>query len=343
MIKNDKTDNEQSTRTDEAVNQLTGHDSANTHDTARRHLAKRSRFTGKKWLIALVVIVLFAAAIGAIFWFTTKTPEQQPSGQEVVDAQPYELHLSDILEKTKGESVVATKVTSLGGHSSEDVLIYDFAPYQVEGTVFQSLPTTGEGLSMEYPDAPSAEQAKEVAVEVLTDAGFTLVSDKTSDAGGLSSQNYATIASYSIYKSKDTVCSLAHLTSKEAPVGHGIAAGCADISKYEASAKSIKPFHDAFVRSNQASALYVMSAPAIKKSANGAERAIVQQKPSAQSVAGNIALYYRISASNDWQYLTTAVNGRVPCSVFATTEQKAAFKGYGCYDEAQRKFISLGA
>lgn len=303
---------------------------------------KRSPLVGKKWPIVAAFIVLLVVIAGIVLWLATKTTNQKSTDVQEERVIPYDLYLSDILEKTKAESTVATKVTSLGGHSREGLLIYDFAPHKVEGAEFKSLPMTGNGLGMSFADAAMADQAIKDAITVLTGAGFSQVSDKTSDAGGLASQNTAVLASYAIYKSDDTVCSLAHLTSKSTPAEHGLAVGCAEISTYVQAAKVTKPFYEAFGDSSSQKTSMVMSPPVITNGAVGTQRAIVHQKPADQSTAGDVALYYRGYANGTWRYLTTAANGTVPCAAFITDEQKSAYKGYGCYDEAQKKLVSLG-
>ena len=159
-------------------------------------------------------------------------------------------------------------------------------------------------------------------------------SDNVNDAGGLASQSLAQIASYAIYRSDDALCSVAHLVSSGE---HAVSIGCADIEAYSKAASAVQPFADAYTKANSTKieGTQIFSAPQIADGKEGTRQATLYQRVPGQ--AGGAALYYSAKDSTSWQLIDGNFAGTVPCKIFTTAEQKAAFNGGTCYDETQKK------
>lgn len=299
----------------------------------------------KKKLIAAVVTILIVVAVAvAALWYFMAGPgsmgEQSGSeGTDVTAAAPYQEHVAAAFGDIKGEAAQIVSVTSLGGQTDEGTLLYDFAPYQVEGTSFKSLPASGEGTALRVADAGNATSALQLAHELLTSqGGMTRMSESVKDAGGLVSQNRATVSSYATYRSNDTICSLAYLTGSGA---HVVSVGCAAISEYKKAADTAKPFVEAFKAANASTdtAKMIFSAPDVTNGADGVRGATLYQRVLDKNDTSGVYVYYNPAKDSkaSWQLLGGAYTSSIPCQAFKTSEQKAAFATRTCYDESQKR------
>lgn len=296
----------------------------------------------KKLLIIGIAVAVVLAGIGVATWYFLAGPGAQTSestsdDNSTVSIAPYEEHMAAVLNDVKGEVAIASTVTSLGGQTTSGALVYDFAPYQVTGTSFKVLPATGNGTAVAVENEAAALAALKSAEGLLIEKGaMKRISDSTADAGGLASQSLAQVVSYAIYRSNDSVCSLAHLAAAGA---HMVSIGCADTKEYESAASAVKPFVDAYAKANPAKTdgAQIFSAPDIKDGSNGTKQVTLYQRVSGQTAAGGASLYYQAKNSTEWQFIGGGYTGTIPCKIFVSSDQKAAFKGGFCYDEATKK------
>lgn len=209
-------------------------------------------------------------------------------------------------------------------------LVADFAPYQVAGESFKSLPMTGEPLAV-YTDAAGADADLAKAKQSLTSQSFKQVSANLEDAGALSIQQGSRLVSYAIYVSDDAVCSLAHTDASKTPVAsHVVSVGCALQSSYKASAAAAKPLYEAYKKANQTvSGSVVLSNPDIVDAANGYKRAVSYQKNGAQGAG--VAFYYSAPKASGWTFAT--LDEAIPKCSPLKNGAAAAFAGVTCIDE----------
>lgn len=296
----------------------------------------------KRLLIIGAALAILFAVIGVAAWYyfagsETQKREQFSDDNSTVSIAPYEEHVAAAFNDVKGEAAIASTVTSLGGHTASGALVYDFAPYQVAGASFKVLPATGSGTAVAVGNESAALAALKSAEGLLMEKGaMKRISNNVADAGGLASQSLARIVSYAIYRSNDSVCSLAHLTAAEV---HMVSIGCADTKEYESAASAARPFVDAYTKANQAKTddVQIFSAPDIKEGSDGTKNVTLYQRSSGLSVVGGASLYYQAKNSAQWQFIGGGYAGSIPCKIFVSPDQKAAFKGGFCYDEAAKK------
>lgn len=300
-----------------------------------------------KLIVAGVAAALLVAVAMLAFWYVFAGPGSQKhrttQDDSAVIVTPQEDYVDMAFADIKGETPQIATVTSLGGQTSEGTLLYDFAPYQVEDDSFRSLPATGYGKAIRLPDAASALSVLQLAHELLTtETDMTRMSESVKDAGGLTSQNRATLSRYATYRSGDTICSLAYLTGSGA---HVVSIGCAAIAEYKKAADGARPFSEAYqkVYGTEATNKTVFGAPDVTTGKNGVMGATLYQKNHDSSTSSGVYVYYRPASVNTraWQLLGGGFMGPIACSIFKTDEQKAAFAARTCYDDVQKKEQAL--
>lgn len=296
----------------------------------------------KKITLATAICLLISILVGGAYWLTNpKRINDSGSTARSVIIEPYEDHVSAVLSDVEGERLIVQNVTSLGGQIADGRLVYDFAPHQIQDTNFYVLPKTGDGIAKIVPDASAAEKAIKMADDTLTQQGkLSRKSNVKISAGGLLSADGVKVVSYNIYTSDSAVCSLAHFEYASTTVSaHVIGSGCASINAYKDAANAAVPFYESYrkVQPRSNSSAPVFGYPEINNGANGAQRAIMYQRTAIDSDNSGMALYFRKSSTKEWQYITTALNGAISCSVATDADRQSALSGVICYDEDQNK------
>lgn len=295
---------------------------------------------------AIGAVVVVGVAIAALWYGLSGLgllQDQDTQDDTAAVVTPQEEYVDMAFADIKGDEPIISTVTSLGGQTSEGTLLYDFAPYRSGDELFRSLPATGYGKAIQMSDAGSALSVFQLAHEVLTtQSDMTRMSENSKDAGGLLSQSRATLSRYATYRSDDTICSLAYLTGSGA---HVVSIGCAAQAEYKKAADGARPFSEAYQRVNGAELTQktVFGAPEVTTGKNGVMGATLYQKVDDKSASGGVYVYYRPSSENtrSWQLLGGGYMGPVPCGIFKTDEQKAAFATRTCYDDIQKKEQAL--
>lgn len=295
----------------------------------------------RKYLAIGICSVVFIGLVVALwFWLaplgSSNEVDRTDSGGTAA-VEPKDEHVAAAFAEVKGEAAVIETVTSLGGQTTEGALVFDFAPYQVGGASFKTLPATGDGTAVRVTDASTATAAFKAAHERLTTQGkMTRTSDSVKDAGGLVSQDKASITSYAVYRSQDAICSLAHVTGSGT---HVVSIGCASIAEYEKAASAIRPFAEVYAKANPTldAKATILGAPDIADGKDGIKGATLYQRVQGNEASSGVYLYYKNVSNSAWQLLGGPYSNTVPCKAFVTNEQKAAFAGHTCNDEAQKK------
>lgn len=296
-------------------------------------LSKERKIAQKKIVLFTVAAVLLVVAVGAIIaWFILAT--NRGSDENGSDAQKqifYKDTVSAARSEVEGEFIFVDSVTSLGGQTKDGSIVYDFAPYQVDGMAFKSLPVTGTGFAVSVAQDKADEQYG------LLVKFFDSHKDKfqpqdifVTGAGGLSVQSDGiTIENYKMFVSSDAVCSLAKLANLVSSY-KAISLGCAGISSYQESAQTAAVLYQAAKKADSKNAsILTLSNPNIVDGKNGAKRAFVYQKGSESGTNGLYAYYQNPNAA--WQQFgVIPESGSFTCSQFASAVLKAAFDGMSC-------------
>lgn len=289
---------------------------------------ERPFYKKRIFTIALLVIIV-AVAAGILYWFSIRNEPRTDSANKPAAARPYQQIVADPAFAIEGEHITTNEVAAIGGQAEDGMLLYDFAPYQVSGTNFYTLPKTGDGKAVAVSDVESRYSA---VAKSFQGKGFKLLSDDTTMAGGLTLHPSATIAAYAVYASDQTVCSLSQLVLKSAQDARLIGMGCADITSYKEASVIATPFYTAYVKSHPDSTQnkLVIGSPDIQKGKNGKNRAVVFQKDMKEPSNTGVHLYYTATDGDSWIFLASAPSGLLDCSAFSSTELKAAFAGSRC-------------
>lgn len=298
-------------------------------DTTSASQASKKR--NRPLLIFLLIVLI--AAVGAVAGVAVyKAYFEKPATPAATQSTP--TATTTPTSKLTAKQVVALVTPKLSG-----------APFQNGSTGTPLLKVTGynfyTGLITTNPAiaryASTIEQAK--AAPAIEAVNALLVSK---DFTQKKVASYAESVENYYYLNSDVACLLYDAAGNSAAAAHMISIDCADMSAYEALAKSQKPYADIYLAANRAStmsdesALLLLGAPTVKDSKTAgyrtAQLSIGGYTDGQATVGGFVGLFYQ-TPDKIWHYFK-GVQGIAPCTDYATPDLKKAYLGETCHDTA---------
>lgn len=310
----------------------------------------------KKWLwVAIVSIVCIASATYAYFYLTTivlvKTPDiskLQPV-YGVDDATTFESPraLVDTASADLGGIVSVPTVNNYAGLDDQGVAVYKLPYYATTGKPFKNLPYKGSGIAYKG-DLSQSEVNYTKLVNFFNQNNFKPIVSVGDETSYIAEDIKVSFANYAIYESSEMVCSIwqADVSSISTPGTNLVSIGCADKANYSIAANDIEPYYASYVKSNEKHENLLFGAPNLAAGAGGYQRTDIYQEDLGADAKSKsfVGLYYKVPGSSTWNYFGqhgAQPNQLTACNAFNTSELKKAFAGFGCYDTASKKNITV--
>lgn len=233
-----------------------------------------SSFSKKRIVVVGVLLIVFLLAALVYFLVPKGKPTQQndtnkasvPASSQVV---------STIAVESAETPIYASSMSAIGGQDTNGLLVYDIAPYRVQGSSYAVLPDGGgDGLAIAIPDV-SVQTRYESFAKNFEKGGLRPVDSSVIIRGALSLDTSASVDKYTVYVSDKAVCSLASLTNKTVQGARIVSIGCADMANYLRASESVKPFYESYRQSAGSKAMdkSFYGSPETRKSDDGMEKA----------------------------------------------------------------------
>lgn len=131
-----------------------------------------------------------------------------------------------------------------------------------------------------------------------------------------------------LYKNNTALCALGTEQSNT------VSFSCVDTIEYSALIKSLKPFGEAYLASEDGKTYgqdVMMSNPIVTEKSPGHSNATVSMGGTSSPIGGYAGLFY--TKNREWTYWR-GTQSQIPCVDFNTYDLQKAFEGVECYDES---------
>lgn len=297
--------------------------------------------------IVLALLVVSAVAYTTLFNKPVQKDANDPLAAATVFESPQAL-VDEAVPNLKGSVLEPGLSNGVGAYDADGYYIYAAPAYKVPGTDFAVLPLTSTGQGY-IGDSERSAANYESLVKFFVDNEFVEKRAESNMLGTVAAtEDYVRYERLAEYESSNLLCRIHHVDATPTRLaGHLVSIGCADKASYGDAAKGMKPFYEAYKRSNSDTSADLVFGLQASGNNNEYAYALLYQEDARQfdtsgEVTSLTGYYYMAKDDAEWTYVDTIKTSETPyCSLFAREPLKKAFAGVDCFDDASQQLVKL--